>query len=393
MAIYEVLQTTGTPDPSRTEGKVNVYSEIELFREAEIIEEDGSLKTVTVEPCQGRTLKMARWALRHIRKSTDLPFVVSDALVKRHPGKERKFTITYRWRECLGALSYLLRYAHDRHIESPDIELFKQVVKDPRHGWLFVGQTPSPLMAYFDNPLQADLKTVSRINRLIEDVRQRLTSGEHFRMLKKWRKNALSWRQKLYHLEENWFSERSGYARLLMLRLNLRMSKNKAADYTQREFSSCINNLLNNLRSKTSLSRHLVGYMCKLEHSDRAGYHAHFIFAYDGSKVRQDIVISHQIGKYWVEQTENEGIYYSCNARRDVYDEDAIGMIHHADHEKRRLFRRHCIGYLLKMEQHLKTDLGTSVHSIRRSNLLPTRHRRAGRKRARRGTLAMQLRR
>jgi len=103
-----------------------------------------------------------------------------------------------------------------------------------------------------------------------------------------------------------------------------------------------------------------VGHCWKLEYGLTKGFHYHWLFFFDGAKVREDVTIGKLTGKTWENLQKGEGLYWNCNAFKDKYIDLGIGMVSHFDQE-RRLGLRKAIAYLTKPDYHLclkEVDVG-----------------------------------
>jgi hypothetical protein len=107
--------------------------------------------------------------------------------------------------------------------------------------------------------------------------------------------------------------------------------------------------LFENMRSKPSLFKHLVGFMWSIEYSRAGGYHLHCAFFFDGSEVQKHEWLADQIGAYWVNVvTKERGVYYNCN--RGSYKYYAVGPVDYHDDVKRTHLMK-TLEYLAKKDQ------------------------------------------
>ncbi len=136
-----------------------------------------------------------------------------------------------------------------------------------------------------------------------------------------------------------------------------------------REVKKDLSRLFRNMRSKTSLFEHLVGYVSSIEFSRVGGYHVHVALFFDGSRVQKHEWYGDEIGKYWRDViTEGRGFAFNCNRNRKQYGENwAIGMVDHHDTGKREKLM-HALSYLAKRDQFVyvkpsvKSNLFTTGH-------------------------------
>jgi hypothetical protein len=107
--------------------------------------------------------------------------------------------------------------------------------------------------------------------------------------------------------------------------------------------------MMNNRRGKPSIFNDQVGYIITKEYAPMKGVHFHTAFMYDGQKVLKDINKATDICKYWEEDiTDNEGLSFNCNQKKEQYKDLGIGIISHDDTEKRDNLIKHAISYLGK---------------------------------------------
>lgn len=143
------------------------------------------------------------------------------------------------------------------------------------------------------------------------------------------------------------------YSKINIVRVDLSYKKPHSDNVTLYGANKDLEHMLNNRRSKPTIFRNQIGYICKREYTKDKGIHLHTIFLYDGQKVLKDTFKADQIGKYWNEQiTKGKGSYYNCN--RNDYEENGIGMLEHNDSEKRKILDEKVVSYLCKGEQDIK---------------------------------------
>ena len=139
------------------------------------------------------------------------------------------------------------------------------------------------------------------------------------------------------------------HSKLLIVRVDLGYKKPHSDNIVLDDANDDFNRMLNNRRSKPSVFKDQVGYMCLKEYTKDKGVHLHTAFFYDGNKVQKDVYKGNQIGEYWKSLTDDKGSYYNCN--REEYKNKGIGMIHHTDTEKREILDEHVTSYLCKDDE------------------------------------------
>lgn len=159
------------------------------------------------------------------------------------------------------------------------------------------------------------------------------------------------------------------YARLLVLRVDLDYRKNIDVPFMNTnevyeaywQAKEDREHLFRNMRSN-SLFDDMVGYIWKLEYGEKAGFHTHMVFFYDGSQVREDITIAKTIGDYWKNViTQGRGLAYNCNAKKEKYKHCGIGMINHYDIQLIEYLKNDVVSYLAKPDECISkfmTDMG-----------------------------------
>ena len=143
------------------------------------------------------------------------------------------------------------------------------------------------------------------------------------------------------------------HSKLCVVRVDLSYKKPHSDSITLDQANQEFNRLLNNRRSKPSIFKDQVGYMCLKEYTQDKGVHFHTVFLYDGNKVQKDAHMGDKLGAYWKELTKDKGSYYNCN--RKEYKYKGVGMLHHADTSKREILDEYVTSYLCK--DHDKQDI------------------------------------
>lgn len=141
------------------------------------------------------------------------------------------------------------------------------------------------------------------------------------------------------------------HSKIQVIRLDLGYTKDHASKTSLEQINQDLNHLLNNRRSKSSVFGNMIGYIAKREYTEDKGPHIHSLFIYDGQKVSKDAHKGDQIGEYWSQITNGQGIFHNCNREKHKYAECALGMVDHADEAKRSALREKAVAYLCKEEQ------------------------------------------
>ena len=139
------------------------------------------------------------------------------------------------------------------------------------------------------------------------------------------------------------------YSKINVIRIDLSYKQEVAATKTLEEANKDLNRMMNNRRGKPTVFNNQVGYIIAKEYTPKKGVHFHTAFIYDGQKMLKDINKAIKIGKYWEEDiTNNEGLFFNCNQKKEQYKDLGIGIISHDDTEKRENLIEHVASYLGK---------------------------------------------
>jgi hypothetical protein len=108
-----------------------------------------------------------------------------------------------------------------------------------------------------------------------------------------------------------------------------------------------------NMKGKTSLFKHLLGYAWCIEFTPGAGYHMHLVFLFNGSKIEKHAWLAQQIGEYWKTSiTKGRGYFENCNMKWDETSPTyGLGIIEETDARKRKNLRQVVLSYLTKPGQ------------------------------------------
>lgn len=98
---------------------------------------------------------------------------------------------------------------------------------------------------------------------------------------------------------------------------------------------------------RSAYSKACLGYCWKVEYALRKGWHFHWLFFFDGARVRQDVTLGKLIGEMWKVVAGDGASYWNCNAWKGNYALPGVGMIGHSDSRLRAGLDR-AISYLTK---------------------------------------------
>lgn len=174
-------------------------------------------------------------------------------------------------------------------------------------------------------------------------------------------------------------------SKLCVVRVDLYCNKNDngVADVSYEEANNDFNRMMNNRRSKPTIFKNNVGYICKKEDTPNRGVHFHAVFFYDGQKVMQDITKAKQIGQYWSKEIRKQkGHYNNCNLKADEKygDKNGIGMLDYKDTDKRKNLDV-TIGYMCKDEQNIEEVTGAKKNRSIVRGTMPKSKSKVGRPR------------
>ena len=171
-------------------------------------------------------------------------------------------------------------------------------------------------------------------------------------------KNKTNYNKRLASTKEYIDKLSEHYSKLNVVRVDLSYKKPYSDTITLEEANKDIKHMFNNKRSKPSIFKDQVGYVCKKEYTKDKGVHFHAYFFYNGQKVQKSTYKADQIGNYWKDNiTKEKGSYHNCH--RNEYKYNGIGMLVHNDEEKRKNLDK-AISYSFKDEQ--------SINSLKESN-------------------------
>jgi hypothetical protein len=126
--------------------------------------------------------------------------------------------------------------------------------------------------------------------------------------------------------------------------------------------------LLKDMNSKM-FKDSLVGHAWKLEFGLNKGFHYHFLFVFDGSKLREDVTIGAIIGEHWVNNiTDGRGLYWNCNANKYSYRQCGIGTVNAGDIEARKALES-VAHYLCKVDYYIKTVAPDNGRTFGKGNM------------------------
>ncbi|HAT2247882.1 TPA: inovirus-type Gp2 protein [Aeromonas hydrophila] len=169
------------------------------------------------------------------------------------------------------------------------------------------------------------------------------------------------------------------HAKLLVIRLDIGYHEDYYDQLTLDLVTNDRNCYLRRIQNKYPA---LVGYIWKLEYGVDRRFHTHITFIFNGAVHQRDISLSRAIGGLWEDITDNNGIYYNCQVRREEYQRwgtDGIGMVHYSDTVKR-IHLINALSYLTKLDTQILAILPAGRRTFGRMER-PSRQPRLGRPR------------
>ncbi|MGY4023359.1 YagK/YfjJ domain-containing protein [Aeromonas sobria] len=169
------------------------------------------------------------------------------------------------------------------------------------------------------------------------------------------------------------------HAKLLVIRLDIGYHEDY---YDQLKLDLVMDDRNCYLRRIQNKYSALVGYIWKLEYGVDRRFHTHVTFIFNGAVHQRDISLSRAIGELWKDITDNNGIYYNCQVRREEYQRwgtDGIGMVHYSDTVKR-IHLINALSYLTKLDTQILAILPAGRRTFGRMER-PSRQPRLGRPR------------
>ena len=125
------------------------------------------------------------------------------------------------------------------------------------------------------------------------------------------------------------------YSKVMVVRVDLSYRKDIIGEISPDFIKFQISNMLTNNSRHNAIFEHLITYAWCLEYGTERQWHAHLFLFFNGQKVREDIVYSLEVCKYWVGViTQRAGTGFSCNAIQDQYKKNGIGMVNRGDTDK-----------------------------------------------------------
>lgn len=119
--------------------------------------------------------------------------------------------------------------------------------------------------------------------------------------------------------------------------------------------------LLNKLRwNHRSLLKELVGYIWKIEYGEDKGIHYHLMLFFNGNRVQKDYYYADELGKIWLDITNELGTYFNCSVDKgNRYGDRNCLQVTHRNDDRRNLYQT--ASYLSKKD--FNEDLARKLSS------------------------------
>ena len=162
-------------------------------------------------------------------------------------------------------------------------------------------------------------------------------------------------------LKKNFEDLLDRHCKLLLVRVDVSYLYDANKDICQ--FDADLNTFRRLIHLRHDCFEHVLDYSWAIEQGRNKGYHCHFLFIYNGSKHMRDGYFAEQISKTWLDVTDDDGCYFSCNRKshKDNYLRQGtlgIGTIQRNHDEVEKALN--AIGYLAsadKEDQHLRAKI------------------------------------
>lgn len=213
----------------------------------------------------------------------------------------------------------------DRHSYAETIRLFR----DGCQAASFLnGNEFSPMADSLHNPT---IVHAEAMNRLVTFIRHACRLNSYRRDIYDRRYQANG---RAVAIEDYVRSLHSHYCRLNNVRLDLSYRDEYHGFITIDDVYVHLMSFLHAL-SVSPIFEHLCGYIWAIEQGRDKGYHIHVALFFLGWEVRRDIYKANQAGELWRDVfTGGMGNFFNCNAKKDEYRYNGLGVVMRSDTEK-----------------------------------------------------------
>lgn len=267
-------------------------------------------------------------------------------------------------------------------LQDEDWALLKDFSKHIPHPYLRILDNARnllvPMTTKIHDPAWFDVDiVVSNANAIAREVVAQATSDEVRKELAAIRRNSNKTLKSAKKYLDNIFDR---YSRVLVVRADGYYNVDCRDTVGFVETQSDLKRLIKSFKNHP-LFEHLIGYAWKREWGEQRKYHYHFLFLFDGAKVRNDITLGRLIGEFWVKEvTASRGSYFNSNGKLGKYPEVGIGMISH-DSEKRVRGLQNVLRYLTKFDYYMRPAFHGCARNFGKGGMKGLKPLRRGRKR------------
>lgn len=261
-----------------------------------------------------------------------------------------------------------LKHQHPNHTFNPHVDLFNSITE--KHG---LDKIKDHLHCRDRGKIR---EVVETLNRAVGEIRSEMQKSEfrtkiinRRRRSQKNKKSILDYIKSLFQQPNN--------STLLIVRIDC--AYKARLDVPYEEVRAHRERLLAYLRSK--FKNDFLGYVAKLEYGLKKRYHYHWIIILNGNRLRRDVAIGALIGNHWNnEVTQGAGVYFNCNANKNSYQLNCIGIARHNSVEFWKGADK-LAAYLVKADYHLSAILPVGHRSLWRGERSAKERSTRGRKR------------
>lgn len=106
------------------------------------------------------------------------------------------------------------------------------------------------------------------------------------------------------------------YSRILVVRVDLKYTKEAQTDINIKQFYQHFEKMRNRISNQDTCFENLHGYAWAMEQgTENGGYHVHLLLIYSADKHRKGSYLAQQVGEKWIELTNQQGTYYNLHNR------------------------------------------------------------------------------
>lgn len=189
----------------------------------------------------------------------------------------------------------------------------------------FLGSTKAIVGEFFPDEVHWDQQMACEFLIMLNAYRERVLTSINFQQLQE----TDNQRQLVRYVSQL----TNHYSRLLFVRVDLSYLADQLENVTLDDFYEHVTKLRELISNKQTCFEHLQGYAWALEQGIDRSLHCHLLLIFNGAKRQNDVFIGKEVGKKWLNITDNTGNCYNCNNRKykaSFRERNllGIGMIH-----------------------------------------------------------------